>query len=73
MASIGHGKSGVGVSGVFSELAALVDNGDHFELMAESDFVIIGVVGRSDFNGAGAVFWIGVFVGDDRDFAVSER
>ena len=40
--------------------------------MALTDFEVVEVVGRGDFDGASAVFWVGVFVGDDGDFAVGE-
>ena len=41
--------------------------------MTFTDFKIVEVVGGGDFDGAGAVFGVGVFVGNHRDFAVGKR
>lgn len=43
---------------------------DAFEMMALTDFKIVEIVRWGNFHGAGAVGWIGVFVGDDFDRAV---
>jgi len=41
--------------------------------MAFTDFEIVEVVSGGDFDSAGAVFGVGVLVGDNGDFAVGER
>ena len=40
--------------------------------MATGDFVIVGVVGGGDFDGASAKGGVGVLIGDDGDFAIGE-
>ncbi len=49
------------------------DNRDTFEVMAFTNFKIVEIVGGGNLDGAGAVLGVGVFVGDDGDFAVGER
>lgn len=49
------------------------DNRDTFEVMALTNFKIVEIVGGGNLDGAGAVLGVGVFVGDDGDFAVGER
>ena len=39
--------------------------------MALTDFEVVEIVSRGDFDDAGAVFGVGVFIGDDRDGAGS--
>ena len=41
--------------------------------MTIANFKIVVIVSRSDFDGASAIFHIGVFVGDDGYFPVGER
>ena len=40
--------------------------------MAFADLEVVKVVGGGDFDGAGAVGGVGVFVGDDGDLSVGE-
>ena len=44
-----------------------------WQIMVVSNFKIVKIVGRGNFDRAGAVLGIGVLVGDDRDFAVGQR
>lgn len=40
--------------------------------MAFADFEIVEIVSWGDFDGAGAILGVGVFVGDDGDFTIGE-
>ena len=60
-------------SGFGVEMSGLVHDIDELKIMAETDLEVVRVVGGSDLHAAGALFRIGMFVADDRDFAVGER
>ena len=52
--------------------AVFGDDLNAFEVVALTDFEIVEIVRWGDFDGAGAVGGVGVFVGDNRDFAVGQ-
>lgn len=66
------GKTAVGFGNVAIHGAVFSDDRDTFEVMALANFKIVKIVGGGNLDGAGAVLWVGVFVGDDGDFAVGE-
>ena len=58
------------LSAVFVDLAVVVQNPDDFQIVAQSHFKVIGVVGRGHLNAAGAKVHLGVIVSDDGDFLI---
>ena len=44
------------------------DDGEFFEVVTFADFEVVVIMGGSNLDGAGAVFHLGVFVGDDGYF-----
>ena len=53
--------------------AIKTDNGNHLEIVALSNLVIVWIVRWSNFDGAGAVTHIGMLVGNNRNFTVGKR
>ena len=58
------------LSAVFVDLAVVVQNPDDFQIVAQSHFKVIGVVGGGHLNAAGAKVHLGVIVSDDGDFLI---
>ncbi len=50
-----------------------IDRSHALGLVPLADFEIVEVVRGRDLDGAGALFRIGIFVGDDRDQAADQR
>ena len=73
LASLGSSEALVVGACIGGHLAVEADNGYHLKIVALADFIVVLVVGWGDFNDASTVFWIGVFIGDDFNFTVSER
>ena len=71
-ATFGGGKTFVGARDV-DHGASFGNDLNALKMMAFADFKIVEIVRGGDFDGASAIFWVGVFVGDDRDFAVGQR
>ena len=57
-------------AGIFVHFAVEADNGNHIKVMAFANFVVVLVVSRGNFDGAGAILHVGVFVCDEFDGAV---
>ena len=45
----------------------------HRQVVAQPDLEVVGIVGRGDFDRAGAEFGVDVFVGDDDQLSIEER
>ena len=54
-------------------LRFFVDAFDHLQTVAQTDFEVVGVRGRRDLYGAGALFGIGILVRDDGDLSADQR
>ena len=63
------GEAGVALAAGGQHMAVVADNPEIFEIVALPYFEVVEIVSRGDFDGAGAVFWVGVFVGNDGDGA----
>lgn len=59
------GSSGGGHTSIFA------DDLDALKIMALADFEIVEIVGWGNLDGASAISRVSVFVGDDRDGAIS--
>lgn len=59
--------SGVG------DLAGLVHDGRHRQVVPQAEFEVVGVVRGCDLHCAGTEFGVDVVVGDDRDLAAGDR
>ena len=53
--------------------AIKTDNGNHLEIVALSNLVIVWIVRWGNFDGAGTVTHIGMLVGNNRNFTVGKR
>lgn len=67
------GETTVSFGNVGIHSAVFGDDGDALKIMAFADFKVVEIVSRGDLDGAGTVLGVGVFVGDDGNFAVGER
>lgn len=67
------GETTIGFGDVGVHSAVFGDNRDALQIVTLANFEIVEIVGGGDFDGAGAVFGVGVLVGDDGDFTVGER
>lgn len=71
-ATFGGSEAFVVGAGGGEHFAVFADDLDALEVMTLADFKVVEIVGGGNFNGAGAVSGVGVFVGDNRDEAVGE-
>ncbi len=55
------------------EFAVWIEDVDHRQTGAQPDFVVIGIVRRSDLDAAAAQFGLGPGIGDQRDLAFQQR
>ena len=46
------------------------DDLEPWKIVALTDFKIVKIVGWSNLDRAGAVFWVGVLISNNRDFSV---
>ena len=60
-------------AGLLGHATFFVDHHEARQFMAERDFKVIRVVGRSYFYRPGPKFRVNEIVGDDRDYAPEER
>ena len=65
-------EAGVG-AGCGGHVAVFIDDLDARQIVAFAGLEIVGIVGRGDFDGAGAELRIGQIVEDDRDGTVHQR
>ena len=60
-------------AGSFSHATELIDHRDLFEVVPQSRLVVVRIVRRRDFDGAGAEFGFDKIIGDDRNLAIHQR
>ena len=51
----------------------IVQDPNHFQIMTQTDFKVIGIMGRSHLDAAGAEFHFGIVIRNHRDFLVHQR
>ena len=66
-------KTSVALAADWEHVTVVTNYAEVFKVMALPYFEVVKIVRRSNLYGAGSVFWVGVFVGDNRDFAVGQR
>ena len=72
-ASLSSGESFVVEAGIFIHFAVVANNSNHWKIVALANFEVVLVVGWCNFYNTRAIVHIGVFVGDNRNFTVSQR
>ena len=60
------------LSAVLVDLAVVVQNPDDFQIVAQTHFKVVGVVGGGHLDAAGAEIHFGVIVGDHGDFLIHQ-
>lgn len=73
LAGFEGGETLVGFGNVGIHSAVFGNDGDTLKIMAFADFEVVEIVSRGNLDGAGTVLGVGVFIGDDGNFAVGER
>lgn len=73
LAGFKGGETAVSFGNVGIHSAVFGDDGNTLKIMTFADFKVVEIVSRGDLDGAGAILGVGVFVGDDGNFAVGER
>ena len=61
------------LSAVFVDNGAVVENGYDLEVVAQSHFKVVGIVGGGNLNNAGSEFGIDIAVGHDGNFPSHQR
>ena len=56
----------ISLGSFIADARAAREHVDHRQIVAQADFVIVEIVGRSDLDAAAADFRIDVLIGDDR-------
>ena len=59
--------------GVFVQFGLSRQDIDHLQPVAATNIKVIEIMGRGDFDGTGALFHIGILIGNDRDQAIHDR
>ena len=72
LAAFGGGETGVLLACFGGHFAIKTNDGNHWEVVALADFVIVWIMGWCNFYNTRAIFHIGVFVGDNRNLAVGK-
>jgi len=72
----GFGEAGEVGDGVLdlrqNDLGLAVEDGGHWQVVALADGKVVEIMGGGDLDGAGALFRVGILVGDDGDAAADD-